>query len=79
MTDGMRAFVEDASGPGFATAVAWRPSPAPDLARVWAAAQRVLPRPLAQRHGLVLGHGRRRADEVRLVAGDEDDARTLAE
>ena len=38
-------------------------------------AQRVLAGPLAERDRLVLGHRRRGADEVRLVAGDEHDPR----
>lgn len=71
MTDGMRAFVEDASGPGFATAVAWRPSPAPDLARVWAAAQRVLPSLRGEQAGAAP------ADALRL--GDDDVLRALCD
>lgn len=43
MTDGMCAFAEDAIGPGLAMAQVWRPSPVPDLARMWEAAQRVVP------------------------------------
>lgn len=43
MTDGMRTFAEDAVGPGFVRAEARRPSPAADIARVWEAAQRVIP------------------------------------
>lgn len=42
MTDGMRAFAEDAIGPGFAMAQAWRPPPAPNLTHVWEAARRVI-------------------------------------
>ena len=37
------------------------------------------PGALGQRHRLVLRHGGRRADEVRLVARDEHDARAVAE
>lgn len=45
MTDGMRAFAEDAVGSGFALAEAWRPPPVPnpDLAHVLRLAQRVIP------------------------------------
>lgn len=68
MTDGMRAFAEDAIAPGFATADAWRPSHAPDLARVWEVAQRVIPSLRGEQGGAAPADALRLGDDVALQA-----------
>ena len=68
MIDGMRAFAEDAIEPGLSTVEAWRPLPAPDLTRVWAAAQRVLPGLCAEPGGSAPAGALRLGDDVALRA-----------
>jgi len=68
MTDGMRAFAEDATAPGFATAAVWRPLPAPNLARVWAVAQRVIPSLRGEQGGQAPAGALRLGDDAALQA-----------
>ena len=64
MTDGMRAFTEEASGQGVAMAPAWRHAYAPDLASVWEAAGRVIPGLRGAQAGAVSADALRLDDEV---------------
>ena len=70
MTDGMRAFVEDASGSGFALPQAWRsaPTPNPDLAHALRLAQRVIPSLRGEQGGVSPANALRLGDDVALQA-----------
>ena len=70
MTDGMRAFVEDAAGADFALPQVWRPAPTPnpDLAQVLRLAQRVIPSLRGEQGGGPPANALRLDDNVALQA-----------